>query len=122
MRDSRNTSRNRAYTSVLALRLPLLQMYVSRNQWLCLVDATASGGAEIYDCHGTNSGSSKQVLFSQTTCNLVDHDLAEDMSLRDVGEYHLKDLGHPRHLFQLVISGLPADFPPPRALHTPHPK
>jgi predicted ATPase/class 3 adenylate cyclase/DNA-binding CsgD family transcriptional regulator len=52
-----------------------------------------------------------QVLLSQTTANLVEQDLPEDLSLRDLGEHRLKDLGRPRRLFQLVISGLPADFP-----------
>jgi predicted ATPase/class 3 adenylate cyclase/DNA-binding CsgD family transcriptional regulator len=57
-----------------------------------------------------------QVLLSQTTCILVEQDLPEDLSLRDLGEHRLKDLGRPRRLFQLVISDLPADFPPPRTL------
>jgi len=53
-----------------------------------------------------------QVLLSQTTANLVEQDLPDDVSLRDLGEHRLKDLARPRHLFQLVISDLPADFPP----------
>jgi predicted ATPase/class 3 adenylate cyclase/DNA-binding CsgD family transcriptional regulator len=61
-----------------------------------------------------------QVLLSQTTCNLVEQDLSDDVNLRDLGEHRLKDLGRPRHLYQLVISGLPADFPPLRTLDT-HP-
>ncbi len=61
-----------------------------------------------------------QVLLSQTTYNLVEQDLSDDVNLRDLGEHRLKDLGRPRHLYQLVISGLPADFPPLRTLDT-HP-
>jgi predicted ATPase/serine/threonine protein kinase/DNA-binding CsgD family transcriptional regulator len=62
-----------------------------------------------------------QVLLSQTTANLVEQDLPDDLSLRDLGEHRLKDLGRPRRLFQLVISDLPADFPPLRTLDTyPH--
>ncbi len=53
-----------------------------------------------------------QVLLSQTTANLVEQDLPDDVSLRDLGEHRLKDLGRSRRLFQLVISDLPADFPP----------
>ena len=67
-----------------------------------------------------SAGYGGQVLLSQTTCNLVEHDLPEDVSLRDLGEYRLKDLGRPRRLFQLVISDLPADFPRLRTLDT-HP-
>jgi predicted ATPase/class 3 adenylate cyclase len=53
-----------------------------------------------------------QVLLSQTTCDLVVHDLPEGMSLRDLGEHHLKDLEQAVHLYQAMIAGLSADFPP----------
>src|SRR5437588_3232966 len=59
-----------------------------------------------------------QVLLSSTTCNLVEQDLPDEVSLRDLGEHRLKDLGRPRRLFQLVISDLPADFPRVRTLDT----
>jgi predicted ATPase/class 3 adenylate cyclase len=52
-----------------------------------------------------------QVLLSQTTCDLVEHDLPEGVSLRDCGEHRLKDLEQTVHLYQVVIAGLPADFP-----------
>ncbi len=63
---------------------------------------------------GTSHGG--QILLSQTTRGLVDHDLPEGVSLRDLGEHRLKDLQRPERLFQLVISGLPADFPPLKTL------
>ena len=50
-----------------------------------------------------SAGHGGQVLLSQTTCDLVEQDLPDDVSLRDLGEYRLKDLGRPRRLFQLVI-------------------
>src|SRR5438132_4003362 len=53
-----------------------------------------------------------QVLLSRTTRDLVEHALPEGVSLRDLGEHHLKDLEQPISLYQLVIAGLPADFPP----------
>src|SRR6185312_10578964 len=43
-------------------------------------------------------------------------DLPEGVSLRDLGSHLLKDLERPVQLYQLVIAGLPADFPPPRSL------
>jgi len=52
-----------------------------------------------------------QILLSQTTCNLVQDELREGMSLRDLGEHRLKDLARPQHLFQIVAAGLPVDFP-----------
>ena len=57
-------------------------------------------------------GHGGQVLLSQTTRDLVEHDLPGGVSLQDLGAHRLKDLQHPSHLFQLVIAGLPADFPP----------
>jgi predicted ATPase/class 3 adenylate cyclase len=63
-----------------------------------------------------SAGHGGQVLLSQVTCDLVEHDLPEKVSLRDLGEYRLKDLRHPHRLFQLVIAGLAADFPPLKTL------
>jgi predicted ATPase/class 3 adenylate cyclase/DNA-binding CsgD family transcriptional regulator len=63
-----------------------------------------------------SAGHGGQVLLSQPICSLVKQDLPEGVHLRDLGEHRLKDLGRPMHLFQLVISGLLADFPPLRTL------
>ncbi len=67
-----------------------------------------------------SAGHGGQVLLSQTTHDLVEYDLPDDVGLRDLGEHHLKDLGRPIRLFQAVISDLPADFPPLKTLDT-HP-
>ena len=63
-----------------------------------------------------SAGHGGQVLLSQVTCDLVEHDLPERVSLRDLGEHRLKNLRHPHHLYQLVIAGLAADFPPLKTL------
>ncbi|MFL5627794.1 MAG: ATP-binding protein [Ktedonobacteraceae bacterium] len=63
-----------------------------------------------------SAGHGGQVLLSQTTRDIVEHHLPAGVSLRDMGEHHLKDLQRPSHLFQLVIAGLPADFPPLKTL------
>ena len=68
-----------------------------------------------------SAGHGGQVLLSQTTRDLVEHDLPDGVSLRDVGEHHLDDVGRPEQLFQLVIAGLPADFPPLTTLDPSHP-
>ncbi len=65
-----------------------------------------------------HAGHGGQVLLSQTTRDLVEHDLPDDVSLRDLGAHRLKDLQHPSHLSQLVIAGLLADFPPLKTLDT----
>jgi predicted ATPase/class 3 adenylate cyclase/DNA-binding CsgD family transcriptional regulator len=62
------------------------------------------------------AGHGGQVLLSRTTRDLVEHDLPEGISLRDLGAHRLKDLLRPEHLFQLVIADLPDTFPPLKTL------
>ncbi len=63
-----------------------------------------------------SAGHGGQVLLSQSTRELVEHTLPDGVRLLDLGEHRLKDFQHPGSLFQLVIAGLPADFPPLKAL------
>lgn len=63
-----------------------------------------------------SAGHGGQVLLSQTTRDLVEYDLPDGVSLRDLGEHRLKDLQRSSHLYQLVIEGLPTDFPPLKTL------
>jgi predicted ATPase/class 3 adenylate cyclase/Tfp pilus assembly protein PilF len=53
-----------------------------------------------------------QTLISQTTQLLVSEALSDGTDLLDLGEHQLKDLKRSEHIYQLVIEGLPADFPP----------
>lgn len=62
------------------------------------------------------AGHGGQILLSQTTRDLLEPDLTEGMSLRDLGTHRLKDLTRPQRLFQVVAADLPVDFPPPRSL------
>jgi predicted ATPase/class 3 adenylate cyclase/DNA-binding CsgD family transcriptional regulator len=62
------------------------------------------------------AGHGGQVLLSRTTRDLVEHELADGVVLRDLGAYRLKDLLRPEQLFQLVIAGLPDTFPPLKTL------
>jgi predicted ATPase/class 3 adenylate cyclase len=57
-----------------------------------------------------------QILLSDATRSLVEHSLPKEVRLRDLGDHRLKDISHPEHLHDLVISGLPDDFPPPNSL------
>ncbi|MGZ4419490.1 MAG: ATP-binding protein, partial [Gaiellaceae bacterium] len=50
-------------------------------------------------------GHGGQVLLSQTTRALVDHEA------RDLGAHRLKDLSAPERIYQLEIEGLPGEFP-----------
>ncbi|MGE5530934.1 MAG: ATP-binding protein [Bacteroidota bacterium] len=63
-----------------------------------------------------SAGHGGQVLLSQTTRDLVQDDLPADVELRDMGVHRLKDLRRPDPVYQLVIAGLPSDFPPLKTL------
>jgi len=58
-----------------------------------------------------------QVLFSHTTYDLLQNDLPENISLRDMGEHQLKSLRAPLRLYQLSAPDLPQDFPAIQSLH-----
>jgi predicted ATPase/class 3 adenylate cyclase len=57
-----------------------------------------------------------QILASDATRALVATTLAADVTLRDLGEYRLRDLLAPERLVQVTADGLPSAFPPPRTL------
>jgi class 3 adenylate cyclase len=78
-----------------------------------IVDERGAWGLDVHRAARVMAaGHGGQVLISQTTRDL----LSSDIELRDLGQHRLKDLTSPVRLFQLVIEGLPADFPPPRTL------
>jgi predicted ATPase/class 3 adenylate cyclase len=62
------------------------------------------------------AGHGGQVLLSQATRDLVEDELPDGVSLRDLGEHRLKDLTSPQRLSQLVIPELPNEFPSLRTL------
>lgn len=53
-----------------------------------------------------------QVLLSSVTRDLVSDRLPAQVSLKDMGIRHLRDLSTPEHVFQLCHPDVPADFPP----------
>jgi predicted ATPase/class 3 adenylate cyclase len=57
------------------------------------------------------AGHGGQVLLSNATRALVEQDLPDGVSLRDLGEHRLKDLALPIRIFQLRIEGLAEEFP-----------
>ena len=60
-----------------------------------------------------------QVVVSEATRALVGHALPEKVTVRDLGHHGLKDFDEPQPLYDLVIDGLPADFPPIRTIGGP---
>ena len=59
-----------------------------------------------------SAGHGGQVLLTLPTVELLRDALPEQVSLRDLGEQHLKDLVHSERIYQLVVPDLPQDFPP----------
>ena len=61
------------------------------------------------------AGNGGQIVLSEATVALVDQALPQGVQLRALGEHRLKDL-RPERLWDVVIDGLPAEFPPIRSL------
>ena len=59
-----------------------------------------------------------QVVISQATAKLAETSLPAGVRLSDLGAHRLKDIAVPERLYQLVIDGLRADFPPLKSLGT----
>jgi predicted ATPase/class 3 adenylate cyclase len=57
-----------------------------------------------------------QVAVSEATRALVGGNVPAGVTLRDIGAHRLKDLPEPERIYQLVIDGLPSDFPPLHSL------
>ncbi len=62
------------------------------------------------------TGHGGQVVISEATRALVSDTLPDGVSLRDLGSHRLKDIEHPEHLHDLVVEGLPSEFPALRSL------
>ena len=60
------------------------------------------------------AGHGGQVLLSNTTRELVEDELPDDVHLVDLGEHELKDIKRPERIFQLEIDGVESSFPPLR--------
>jgi len=66
------------------------------------------------------AGHGGQVLLSQTTADLVRDHLPGDVSLRDLGEHDLRGLTRPEHIYQVLVPGLPEDYPPLKTVEARH--
>jgi class 3 adenylate cyclase len=52
-----------------------------------------------------------QVLLSRSTAGIADDEEIPGLSARDLGEQTLKDFDRPERVYQLVVDGLPSEFP-----------
>jgi predicted ATPase/class 3 adenylate cyclase len=81
-----------------------------------------SGGSYVgLDVHRAariaNAGHGGQVLLSASTRALVEGSLPDRVAIREKGEHRLKDLSRPERIWEMVIGGLPGEFPPLRTLN-----
>ena len=61
-----------------------------------------------------------QVLISHATQELIRAHLPHGIHLRDMGERRLKDMARPEHIYQIIISDLPSEFPQIKTLDVFH--
>jgi class 3 adenylate cyclase len=59
-----------------------------------------------------SAGHGGEILVSGETVETVNGVLPADSKLRDLGRHRLKGLKMPEHIFQLLVSDLPSEFPP----------
>jgi class 3 adenylate cyclase len=57
-------------------------------------------------------GHGGQILLSRSTAGLVADDELDGVAIRDLGAHRLRDLQGVERIFQLVVDGLAAEFPP----------
>lgn len=62
------------------------------------------------------AGHGGQVLLSKTTHDLLEDEEPSSSGFRDLGRQRLKDLDRPERIYQLIIPGLPSEFPPLKTL------
>ena len=104
-------SRRRGSRGTARLEVPSMGLHTGE----AVIAPTGYVGMDVHRaariCSAAHGG---QVLVSQTTRDLVTSELPDELDLRDIGEHRLKDLAEPLSLHQLVIAGLPSEFPPLR--------
>ncbi len=64
------------------------------------------------------AGHGGQILLSASTRQMLAEALPKDVSLLDLGEHRLKDIGRTEHIYQVQAQDLPNKFPPLRASQT----
>ena len=57
-------------------------------------------------------GHGGQILLSGATWELVKEDIPEGITVENMGSHTLRGLIHPEHVFQVLIPGMVAEFPP----------
>jgi predicted ATPase/class 3 adenylate cyclase len=117
---------NATLTAQRNLNIPICDLEIKVRMGLHSGEAEQRAG----DYHGPvlnraarimAAGHGGQILLSSITAELAREHLPGEVSLLDLGEHRLKDLIRPEHIFQLLESNLPKEFPPLNSLNSlPH--
>ena len=67
-----------------------------------------------------SAGHGGQTLLSLATAELVQIQLPQDVTLRELGTFKLRGLQQPELLYQILAPDLPSEFPPLRAVEITH--
>ncbi len=59
-----------------------------------------------------SAGHGGQILVSNSTANLLKWHFSEDIQLKDLGKYRLRDIEDEQTIYQVIRASLQADFPP----------
>jgi predicted ATPase/class 3 adenylate cyclase len=85
------------------------------------------GGDEYAVSHSKNrvarimsAGHGGQILLSKATEEFLGSQVPAGITISDLGEYHLKGLSQPEHLFMVLAPDLPSDFPALASSEPPH--
>ena len=74
-----------------------------------------SASASIVAARICAAGHGGQLLLSQSTYGVLVDDVLPDIRFVYLGQYRLKDIERPEHIYQLSVLDLPHSFPPLRA-------
>ncbi|MCG8351924.1 MAG: tetratricopeptide repeat protein [Chloroflexales bacterium] len=74
-------------------------------------------GLTIHRIHALlNAGHGGQILLTRATYELIYDNLPPNIQLHDLGIHQFNELSRTEHIFQVIVPGLPSDFPPLRAI------
>lgn len=92
-----------------------LKVRIGLHYGQTLVTDSSFTGLEVHRASRIcNAGHGGQVLVSKRMKDKLKNKLPQELSLKRLGKFQLKDFDHPDEIFQLIIPSIPSEFPPLR--------
>ncbi len=92
-----------------------LKVRIGLHYGQTLVTETSYTGLEVHRASRIcSAGHGGQILVSKKMKDRLRNKLPEGLNFKRLGKFQLKDFDHPEEIFQVVIPGLPTEFPPLR--------